>query len=337
MGEVRPYNKDMDLIERLHKKSLPPKDTTLVAAVSGGLDSVSLLHLLLPLAAERDWELVVAHFNHQLRRAADGDEKFVKRLASGLGLKFMRGSHDVAKLAETKKLTLEEAAREARYAWLRGVAQRYPKSVIVTAHTADDQLETVVMNWLRGASVRGLAGMQELERGVWRPLLEVSKAELLDFAKRYHLKYRQDSTNLDTKHTRNLIRHQVIPMLSKINPNLKAMATRGSHNFSRLEGFLENQIVRLRKQVARRSKAGEVAFDLEKFKQLDSFAQDELVLWAVDKLQGSRQGFKQAHLHEVGKVVKSKKPQSCKQLPGKLFLVKARDKITISRYRPKDL
>lgn len=306
-------------------------------AVSGGVDSVSLLHLLLPLSGHYDWRLIVAHLDHGLRKSASRDALFVEKLAGSLGLKFVGELKDVQRLAKSRKMTIEEAGRSARYDFLRRTAKKYKTSVIVTAHTADDQMETIIMNWLRGASIRGLAGMKEWENGIWRPLLDVEKKALRQFAKQYKIDYREDKSNRQLNYTRNRVRHLLVPQLLSLNPGLRDVLLRNAQVFSGLERWLDQEVAQAYKKVTVSSKRGMVSFRRTAFMELPLFMQDELLLYAVDHLQGNKQGFKQAHIQQMRQVLESFKPESHKQLPAKLFLIKTCDKITISRYRPKNL
>lgn len=327
----------MDLIKYIKGKSLPIKVNTLLIGVSGGVDSTVLLHILLPLAGHYDWELVVMHLNHGLRKSADKDEKFVKDLANSLGLKFISKTTDVKKVSQAKKLTIEEAGRMVRYEFFKNIAKKYPSSVIVTAHTADDQVETIIMNWLRGTLVRGLSGMRELDKNIWRPLLDVSKKDLIKFAGQYGIRYREDKSNKKFNYTRNKIRHQLLPVLLKFNPNLNKTLLRNAKLFSNLESFLDETLEQTYFKVKDKKTKDKVSLSRTAFMKLHTFMQDELLLYSIGLIKGDRQDFKQVHSQEIRKVLLNNKKESNKQLPGKLFLIKTYDKITISRNRPKDL
>lgn len=318
--------------QKLESRKQLFKGATLVVGVSGGVDSVSLLKLLVLLAPEYDLRLIVAYFHHQLRRAANKEAMLVKDLAEKFGLKFVMVKGDVKRLAQRQKLTIEEAGRMWRYVFLQQVAMRYKADLIVTAHTADDQVETVIMNWLRGAGVRGLAGMKELENKIWRPLLEVPKAELKKFAKEQKLKYREDASNKQLCYTRNRIRQELIPFLAKFNPNINVAMLRAADTFTGLETWLDYEItVALKKVVISKKPINYVNLRIVEFKKLAPYLQNEILLWAVETVRGSRQDYKKVHLEQMMLVVNSPKKVSHKQLPGKLLLQRNRDKITISR------
>lgn len=198
-------------------------------AVSGGADSVALLRILLELRAGLGIVLFVAHFNHQLRgEDSDADEQFVADLARQHDLPFFAGRGDVRAYAAAKKLGIEHGARDLRYDWLLNVAREQRLEVVATAHTADDQAETVLMKFLRGASTRGLAGIHPLlqRNGVRivRPLLQTKRSEVEQYLTSIDQPWREDHTNLDAQHTRNRIRHELLPLLERdYNPNLRQL------------------------------------------------------------------------------------------------------------------
>ena len=193
----------------------------ILVAVSGGADSVVLLAVLQELAGAHGWKLFVAHFNHQLRgRASDGDERFVKQAAAKLGLPFQAGRGGVQAFAKEQGISIEMAARQLRHDFLAQTARRLSCSVIALAHHADDQVELFFLRLLRGAGGEGLAGMKwsspsPVSRSVRlaRPLLEVSKAELLEFAHANKIRFREDATNQSRDILRNRVRHELLPLL----------------------------------------------------------------------------------------------------------------------------
>lgn len=198
-------------------------------AVSGGADSVALLHVLLELREELGVVLFVAHFNHQLRADdSDADERFVADLARQHDLPFFASRGDVREYSSTHKLSLEHAARELRYRWLTELARKENFDAIATAHNADDQAETVLMKFLRGAGTRGLAGIHSrlVMDGILilRPLLATPRAEIELYLGELNQPWREDHTNCDTHFTRNRIRHELLPLLEReYNPNLRQL------------------------------------------------------------------------------------------------------------------
>jgi tRNA(Ile)-lysidine synthase len=196
-------------------------------AISGGADSVALLRVLLELREELGVVLHVAHFNHQLRgQESDGDERFVAELAGRFDLLFFAGRGDVRGHAQANKLSLEHAARDLRYQWLTDLACNEKFAAIATAHNADDQAETVLMKFLRGAGTKGLAGIYPMtEVGdvpVIRPLLQSPRAAIEHYLRDLNQTWREDHTNRDTQRLRNRVRHELLPLLEReFNPGLR--------------------------------------------------------------------------------------------------------------------
>lgn len=198
----------------------------LLVAVSGGLDSMALLHILLQLQAEWGLRLHVASLNHGIRgKAAQDDLRFVQRTAAAWGLDCTVAEADVPQMARERGIGIEEAARVARYDFLARVAQQTDMPCVATAHHALDQAETILMHILYGSGLRGLRGMQfaaalpgHPDRRLIRPLLGISRAALDAYCTENGLRFCEDKSNADTRHQRSFIRHQVMPRLLDLNP-----------------------------------------------------------------------------------------------------------------------
>lgn len=194
-----------------------------LVAVSGGVDSMVLLHLLHGLSAAHGWRLVVAHFNHQLRgRSSDADERLMRREALRLGLRCRVSRGDVCAVSKREGISIEMAARRLRHEFLARMARTVGARVIALAHHADDQVELFFLRLLRGAGSDGLAGMRwsnpspvDARVKLVRPLLEVSKAALEEFARSEGIRWREDATNRSTDVLRNRVRHELLPLLTK--------------------------------------------------------------------------------------------------------------------------
>lgn len=195
----------------------------ILVAVSGGLDSMVLLHLLLRLAPQFGWEIFVAHFNHLLRGgASDADERFVQKAATALGLPFRSGRGAVKAFAQQRGLSVEMAARELRHEFLARIAIRLKCRVVALAHHADDQVELFFLRVFRGAGGEGLAGMKWQSPSpangtiqLVRPLLNVSKAELATFAAMHGIRFREDASNASADILRNRVRLELLPLLRR--------------------------------------------------------------------------------------------------------------------------
>ena len=193
----------------------PPQEAPALIGVSGGRDSVVLLHLL----ARRGHRLVVCHLDHALRRESREEARFVEKLAADLGCEFFVKRERVAARAQRMKCSIETAAREARLAFFAKVARARGVRRLFLAHHADDQVETFLFNLLRGSGAAGLAGMRAISwRGdleMVRPLLGVWREEIDGYVAEHGLEFCEDASNADPRHTRNRVRHEIVPMLAR--------------------------------------------------------------------------------------------------------------------------
>jgi tRNA(Ile)-lysidine synthase len=225
-------------------------DVTVLAAVSGGSDSVAMLRALATIRRPGDGRLIVAHFNHGLRGAeSDQDERFVRRLSEQLGLVCDVGAAGSA--GQRVCTSSEESARDARYTFLCEAAARHGARYVATGHTADDQAETVLHRLVRGTGIGGLAGIRrhrELMHGVSlvRPMLAVRRSDLLDYLADLGQDYRQDSSNLRLEFTRNRLRHDLIPRLeADYNAQLVPAIGRLAAMADEVQEWIEQQVHQL--------------------------------------------------------------------------------------------
>lgn len=214
------------IAQTLEHDALISRGSRAVVAVSGGADSVALLHVLCSLACERDFEVVAAHLDHALRDTSAGDARFVMQLARSLGADCVIRRAAVRSFSDASRQGIEAAARDLRYSFLRRVAFQTGASVVATAHHADDQVETVLFRILRGTHLKGLAGIprrRDLGGGVQlvRPMLEATHAQAVAYCHRHGLCWREDHTNNDTTYARNYLRHRLLPELRRdLNPSV---------------------------------------------------------------------------------------------------------------------
>ena len=201
----------------IERDELVPSGSRVLAAVSGGPDSAALFHLLRRLARECGFVLAgLAHLNHGLRgEESDGDEAFCRELAARSGFAIEVGHRDVAQMARDERVSLEVAARRARYDFFADAAERLRVDRIATGHTRDDQAETFLLRVLRGAGATGLAGIRPRRGPVVRPLLDVRRDELLAYLASLGQSYRTDSSNRDLRIPRNWVRHRLLPLLAE--------------------------------------------------------------------------------------------------------------------------
>lgn len=239
---------DERVCRTVRKHGLVPPGGRVLAALSGGPDSVALVHLLLELDRTGALTLAgLAHFNHQLRGAdADADEAFCRALAAEVGRPIEVGRGDVRALARVQGRSVEDAARAVRYAFLEEAADRLSAAAIAVGHTLDDQAETFLLRLLRGSGPRGLAAILPRAGRVVRPLLDVRRAEIRQYAADRRLAFRDDATNADVRIPRNRVRHELLPYLEReFSPGISDVLAREA-DIARLdEEFLEQRAIDL--------------------------------------------------------------------------------------------
>ena len=282
-------------------------DKKLVVAVSGGPDSVCLLHILTKLQKELKVKLHVAHLNHQLRGAeSEADADYVAALARQLGIPATIEGRDVKGYRAQKHLSLEEAAREVRYSFLAQVAGSIGAERVALGHTRDDHIETILMHLIRGTGTRGLRGLQpcterKSETGsivVLRPLLEISHQETEDYCQSYNLMPRLDVSNLSLSPLRNRIRHQLLPLLRSYNPGIAQALLRTGQIARDDITFLDKEVDQLWDEVAQ--EAGKtIVLDKAKFDQLPPALKRYLLRAAAERLLGNAKDIEMRHIEEV--------------------------------------
>lgn len=279
------------VFQTITQHGLIPPGTILVVAVSGGADSVTLLHVLLTLRERLACRLHIATLDHQLRGETSAEDvRFVQSLAVQWELPITTGRTDVRQLASEKGIGIEAAAREARYAFLASTARQVGAAHIATAHQADDQAETILLHLLRGTGVQGLVGMRfqspvpgNPDLTVIRPLLRVSRADIDAYCQQVPLTPRQDASNQDTQFLRNYIRWETIPHLEKRNPSVKRRLNQLADILSVENDYLEQQLqAELASQIL--FEAGRILVNRAAFHDLHPALQRRYLLWAVRQL-----------------------------------------------------
>jgi len=279
----------------------------LVVAVSGGPDSVCLLHILLDLRDKLGIRLHVAHLNHGLRGAeSDADASYVADLAKRLGLPATVEQREVKAYQRSKRLSLEEAARAVRYSYLGGVAKATGAESVAVGHTLDDHIETILMHLIRGSGTRGLRGLQPCSQWrsgkaavtVLRPLLEVNREETAAYCRHYRLKPRLDTSNLSLSPLRNRIRQQLIPLLESYNPQVTDALLRTARIAADDLAVLEEDALKVRRNVVK-EQGNTVILDKERFLKLPPALQRHLLRSAIEKRLGNLMDIESRHIEEI--------------------------------------
>ena len=279
----------------------------LLVAVSGGQDSVCLLHILVRLQEELKLKLHVAHLNHQLRGAdSEADAQYVSDLTRQLGIPSTVERRDVKAHQAQQRISLEEAAREVRYTFLAQVAKSIGANRVAAGHTTDDHVETMLLHLIRGTGTRGLRGLQpgnlwhssDSSLTVIRPLLQVSRQETAAYCQNHQLVPKVDASNLSLLPLRNRIRHQLLPLLQSYNPRVVEALLRTARIAGDDFTFLDKESARLWASVAQRQ-GNTIILDKERFLGLPSALQRQLLRASIEGLLGSLKDIETRHIEEV--------------------------------------
>ncbi len=228
-------------LQVVRREQMLSPDCAVVAGVSGGADSVALLHLLVSLRSEgRISSLTAVHINHSLRGEESlRDQRFVEELCRERNVPILVEKHDVAALAAQQGKGVEEIGRELRYAAFQKAAQADPCCRIATAHTADDNAETLLLHLCRGSGLHGAAGIPPVRGNIIRPLITCTREDIEAYCAEHRLSYVTDSSNADTVYARNRIRHEVMPQLRSINPQTTTAISRFIEQARQADAFID--------------------------------------------------------------------------------------------------
>lgn len=243
-----------------------PKRSTVILAFSGGPDSVYLFNQLEKAQTQYPFKLILAHFNHQLRgKDSELDEKFCISFAKKHDVAIEIGTKNIKKI----KGNTEDIARKYRYEFLNSIAKKHKAKFILTAHHLDDNIETFLINFLRGTGLKGLTCMQFKSNNIFRPLLEISKEEILEYLQKNSIKYRIDKSNFDDSYTRNNIRKNIVPNLKKLQPSLNNIFLRNWEVLSETQDFLDTKATNWISKEFKKNKI----ISLKNFNSLEKFFQ----------------------------------------------------------------
>lgn len=320
------------LREFIAQHNLIVQGDKIIAAVSGGIDSMVLLHMLNALKSDLNLGLAVAHFNHQLRNSeSDGDEAFVRAMAAKYGLECYVERANTSLAAESKKTSLQEAARDLRYTFFHKLRNSLGYEKIATAHQADDNAETVLFNLFRGSGVHGLSGIPLVRKdlSVIRPLLFATRDQITDYASTSGITYREDSSNGRQEYTRNFIRATLVPLIREnINPNLSMALRKTAELFDQIEQYLVGEAAARMDTILVNRTPGEIVLDAGLLQAEPVFLQEHLILHTAREFVRSEIDFNT--VKTIFKVCHAETGSSC-NLANDIVAYKNRDSLVFKR------
>jgi tRNA(Ile)-lysidine synthase len=311
----------------LQKHHLLEKNDSVIVGVSGGSDSVALLHLLQEVAEKFPLKIIIAHVNYHTRgKDSEADAKLTEKYAKQLGL-----IYEVQNVRVSKKGNFEDLARYARYGFFERMRKKHQAQAIAVAHTKDDQAETILMHFIKGSGLNGLASMREKEGNIIRPVLNFTKQELRDYLRAHKITFREDKTNKDTTFTRNKIRHELLPELQKYNPNIIETLNRNARIFSELENYLQLLAASYYHKNAKLSNQI-ISVNAASFETLPRPVAREVLHLALKKLD-HKEPLSAEHFEQVYKVMLSPVSRKTKEISKHLKVTRLHDVILIERHR----
>ncbi len=293
-----------------------PGDKILLA-VSGGIDSMVMTHLFQSL----DYKIGIAHCNFSLRaRESDKDEEMVSIYASEHNIPFYSIRFETKAFAKENGLSVQMAARELRYKWFEEIRSKHSYDSIAVAHNLNDNIETLIINLIRGTGLTGMTGMRPVSNRIIRPLLFATRQEILSFQIRHKIAFREDKSNADTKYTRNKIRHLIIPVLKEINPSIESTLNETAERFTGINEIVSDYISGLR-EIISEEKEQFVTFNIS---QLKIYLHNKAILFELFKPFD----ITNARLNDLVKVIDGKTGSQI--ITGTHRIIKNRNEIIVS-------
>ena len=313
----------------IQHRMIEPGDK-IVVGVSGGADSVALLSVLYSLVPEMNFQLIVAHVNHNLRPGSVNDKEFVENLASRLNLDFHHLDANVEKYSAEHHLSHEESGRIIRYAFFRELLKNLNASRVATAHHVDDQIETVFLRLLRGSVTTGLRGIPAVRGQIIRPFIKLERSQIVEYCREKGLNFITDETNFETAADRNFIRNRVVSEIEARFPHYRKTVLRTIELLGRDEEFLEKTARHLYR-IASYRQENKIVFDVKQISDAHDAIVARVLRSAFYDLTGPDLKLTQINLNQSISLARSAKPSSSIDLPGFLNIRRDYDKLIISK------
>lgn len=292
------------VLKIIKDNNLIQKGDNIVIGVSGGPDSIALLSVLQQIQNNIQFNIYVAHINHMIREEAIEDQKYVEKYCTNHNIPCFVKQENVKELAKKSKIGTEEAGRKLRYQYFNEVLEKTKSNKIATAHTANDNAETILMNIMRGSGTSGLKGIEVSRDNKYiRPLITCNREEIEKYCNENNLQPRYDKTNNENIYTRNKIRNQLIPYIKEeFNPNIIETLNRLSEISKRENTYFDKITQETYSNILIEETAKQIVVDLKKFNNIELVIKNRLVLYTINRLLGSSSGIERIHIQDIIKL-----------------------------------
>jgi tRNA(Ile)-lysidine synthase len=294
------------VLETIKKYNLIQNGDKIVVGVSGGPDSICLINILKEIKNEEKikFELIVCHINHMIREEAKDDEDFVKSYCEKNQIPFFAKHAEVIEIAKNEKIGTEEAGRKVRYEFFNEILNKTNANKIATAHTKNDNAETVLMNIIRGSSTAGLKGITAIRDGMYiKPLIEISREEIEKYCEENKLNPRHDKTNDENIYTRNKVRNILIPLIKEeFNPNIIETIDRLSNLAEKENEYFKKITKDIYEKLLIKEEKQEIILNLKGFNKQEEVIKSRIILYTIKRINGSNNGISKVHIDDIIKL-----------------------------------
>ena len=296
-----------EVLKTIETYNLIEMNDKIVIGVSGGPDSICLLHLLYSIKKELGFEIVVAHINHQIRKVADSETEYVKDFCKNLGIECFVKKENITELAKKQKKGTEEVGRQVRYDFFEDVAQKTNSNKIATAHNSNDRAETVILNILRGSGISGLKGIEAMRDNKYiRPLIFTKREKIEEYCQENNLNPKIDESNMENIYNRNKVRNIIIPYIEKeFNKNIIQTINRLSDVATEENEFLQ-KLTEEQYNTISTIENDTIILDLKKFNHLELVIKRRLILYTINEAIHTTNGIEEVNIDDIIKINKRK-------------------------------
>lgn len=292
-----------EVLKTIKTYNLINKGDKVVVGVSGGPDSICLLHVLYTLKQELGIEIFVAHINHMIREAADSETQYVQNFCKKLDIKCFVKKENVTYLAKQQKKGTEEIGRQIRYEFFNEILTETDSNKIATAHNSNDRAETVILNILRGSGISGLKGIEVMrEQKYIRPLIDINRTDIEKYCKENGLNPRYDESNDENIYSRNKVRNIIIPYIKKeFNPNIIKTINRLSAVATEENEYIQKIVKKEYCQMATKENEN-IILDLKKFNDLELVIKRRIILYTINEVLHTTSGIEKVNIEDIIKL-----------------------------------